>query len=332
MSERMPTSIICDLKPTQFFRLKDGVNIQPGVAVVHRIHWDVETRTRLDLAKVGAEVYAADPSTQVICLSYAVDDGPVTRWFRGDPVPDVWNTAATDPGWVSRAHNAAFEDAIARHILHPQHGFPLIPPERQRCTQAVALSLGYPAKLETLANALKLKYRKDDAGKRLMLMMAKPRKPLDHEDPNGLYWHEEPDQIDRLSDYNCTDVEVEREADTRLGELSDAEQRVWALSNVINVRGFCIDRNLAEAGAEIAKAAKPEIDDELAELTDGAVTAIGQIDKMKAWLAANGSDTEKLDKKAVAKLLEDDDLPPNVLRVLECDCMARRPRSRNSTH
>ena len=115
------------------------------------------------------------------------------------------------------AHNAAFEDAIARHILHPQHGFPLIPLERQRCTQAVALSLGYPAKLETLADALKLKYRKDDAGKRLMLMMAKPRKPLDHEDPNGLYWHEEPDQIDRLSDYNCTDVEVEREADTRLG-------------------------------------------------------------------------------------------------------------------
>ena len=86
---------------------------------------------------------------------------------------------------------------------------------------------------------------------------------------------------------------------------------------MINVRGFCIDRNLAEAGAEIAKAAKPEIDDELAELTDGAVTAIGQIDKMKAWLAANGSNTEKLDKKAVAKLLENEDLPPNVLRVLE---------------
>ena len=33
---------------------------------------------------------------------------------------------------------------------------------------------------------------------------------------------------------------------------------------------------------------------------------------MKAWLAANGSDTEKLDKKAAAKLLENEDLPPNV--------------------
>ncbi len=104
------------------------------------------------------------------------------------------------------------------------------------------------------------------------------------------------------------DVEVEREADDRLARLSDAEQKVWVLSNMINERGFHVDRKFAEAARKIAQAAAPEIDAELAELTEGAVTAIDQIEKMKEWLKAQGCDTSSLDSKTIEKLLEDEDL------------------------
>ena len=72
-----------------------------------------------------------------------------------------------------------------RH-LHPRHGFPLIPPERHICTQATALALGLPAKLSRLADALELANRKDAAGEKLMLQMARPRKRRKDETAEGL--------------------------------------------------------------------------------------------------------------------------------------------------
>ena len=48
------------------------------------------------------------------------------------------------------------KSAIELHILHPRYGFPLIPPDRHRCTQAMSLALGLPAKLGLLADVLEL--------------------------------------------------------------------------------------------------------------------------------------------------------------------------------
>ena len=74
---------------------------------------------------------------------------------------------------------------------------------------------------------------------------------------------------------------------------------------------------MAEAARKIAKAAGPEIDDELAEVTGGAVTGVNQIDKLQAWFKQNGCAVKDLQKKTVATLLEDTELPPRVQRVLE---------------
>ena len=149
----------------------------------------------------------------------------------------------------------------------------LIPIERQgRCTQTIALALSLPAKLETVARALELQHQKDDVGHRLMLLMTKPRKARKDEDPSRIYWFEDPDRLGRLYEYCQADVEAERELFKRLQLLSPAEQALWVLDATINQRGFCIDRDLAGAARKIAKAAGPEIDDELAEVTGGAVT------------------------------------------------------------
>ena len=61
--------------------------------------------------------------------------------------------------------------------------------------------------------------------------------------------------------------------------------RRYRYSAPINQRGFCVDRVLAEAARGIAQAAAPEIDAELAELTDGAVTSIHQVARLQGVAA-----------------------------------------------
>jgi DNA polymerase len=257
--------------------------------VPHRMFLDDETRSPRQLTKVGAHVYATDPLTEPICLAWAVDDRPVQYWLRGDPVPTIFFEVAEDPtNWEVYAHNAPFEMAIGQHVL-PRYGFPVIPRECYRCTMAMSLALALPAKLGALADALELEHRKDAAGERLMHQMSKPRKPRKGEDPKGIYYFDDPERLDRLVTYVVKDVEVLRELADRLLRLSDFEHELWQLSCLINDRGFHVDRSFAEAMRAIAKAAAPEIDAEIAELTDGAVTSINQVARLLKWLHSQGA-------------------------------------------
>src|SRR6516164_4424961 len=284
---------------------------------VRVLHRDYETRSRAILKSVGTHKYAADRSTQVLCCAFAVDDEPVQLWTPGDPIPAAFIEAVTNPTWVVCAHGAHFEDAIERHVLHPRFGWPAFPVDKQRCTQAMALAVGLPARLSTAAIALELSNRKDVAGERLMHQTSKPRRPHKDEDPSGIYWFEDQERLDRLYAYCQQDVEVERELYSRLPPLSASEQSLWELSYKINARGFRVDRAFAEAARRIAQAAAPEIDQEIAELTGGAVSSINQIAKLVAWLQQHGCSMEKLDRKAIEKKLLDPELVPAVRRVLE---------------
>jgi DNA polymerase bacteriophage-type len=284
----------------------------------HVLHRDYETRSRVILKLVGTHRYAADPNTEILCAAYAVDDGPVQLWLPGDSCPPAeFIEAAHNPSWAVAAHGDHFETAVEQHILGPRFGFPLVPLERHRCTMAIALAAGLPARLDRIAAALELINRKDASGERLMHQMSKPRRP--HKDePAGVYWFDDPERLDRLCGYCRQDVEVEREIYGRLPPLSLAEHAIWQLSSIINGRGFCVDRVFAEAARKIAQAAGPEIDAELAELTRGAVTRINQVARLLVWLQQNGCTLQKLDKAAIERQLERaEELPAPVQRVLE---------------
>jgi DNA polymerase len=286
-------------------------------AITHVLHRDYETRSRVDLRKVGVHRYAADHSTEVLCVAYAVNDGPVQLWVRGKPIPAEWFEAEANSSWAVAAHNDPFEAAIEQYLLHPRMNWPLVPLERHRCTMAMCLALGLPAKLGAAADALELENRKDAAGERLMHQTSKPRKPRKGENPASTYWFEDQERRDRLGCYCKQDVEVERELYDRLPLLSAAEQALSLLSNQINARGFHVDRRFAEAARRIAQAAGPEIDAELAELTAGSVTGINQVARLVKWLRDQNCTVSKLDRKTIEKLLEQTDLPPAVQRVFE---------------
>ena len=278
---------------------------------------DYETRSTVDLKDVGAWKYAAVTETDVWCCAYATEDGPVQLWIPGNPVPPEFIEAAGNPAWTVGAFNDSFERLIEQHIMGPRYGWPTIPLARHRCLQAAALALALPAKLEGVARALNLEQQKDVAGHKLMLQMAKPRRPRQDEDPANLCWLDDPDRVSRLHGYCRQDVETERALHARIGLLSAEEQALWQLDAIINERGIHIDGELLEAAIGIGTAALREINDELQAITAGEVTSINQTDALLKWLAARDCVVTSMQKSTLRCELTRAKLPPEARRAIQ---------------
>jgi DNA polymerase len=279
---------------------------------------DYETRSTEDLKRKGAWKYARHPATDVWCCAYAVDDGEINLWLPGHPVPEEFTEAARNPDWIVSAFNAGFERRIEQHIMGPRYGWPLIPIERQRCSQAAALALALPASLEKVAAALDLAQQKDDDGHRLMMQMARPRHPRQGEDPNGIYWFDDLDRRARLYEYCKQDVATERAISQRIPPLSAEEQKLWELDAEINDRGIPLDVELLRAALAAAKVEQDNIEEEFLAHTQGSPQNINQAAQLLTWLQKNGCDTVKDIRSATLEdLLEDPDLPTTTRRVIE---------------
>ena len=172
---------LCDAHVKNYSTDSEPVKVQSFEP--HLLFRDYETKSAADLKSVGARKYAQHPSTDVWCCAYALDDGPVQIWKSGDPVPPEFVEAAKNSNWQVVAFNDAFERAMETHILGPRYGWPTIPIERHRCLQASASALALPASLAGVAGALGLAEEKDEAGKRLMREMARPRRPKPRRGP-----------------------------------------------------------------------------------------------------------------------------------------------------
>src|SRR5262249_4667076 len=209
-----------------------------------------------------------------------------------------------------------FERLVEQYIMAPRYGWPTIPIERHRCSQAAGLALALPANLAALGKALNLEYQKDDAGHRLMLQMSRPRKPRKGEDPSGIYWVDDPEKIERLHAYCRRDVETERAAHKRIGFLPAAEQKVWELDAVINDRGFHLDSELLEGALRVSANAETEINREIAEITGGAVTTINEVARLLTWLREHGCELADVRKPTLRKVLTNS-VAPEVRRAIE---------------
>lgn len=278
---------------------------------------DIETRSACDLKHEGLYKYATHPTTELLCVAYCLDTGPIKLWLPGDPVPDEVKAAAKDKKSWAVAHNAPFEMAIEEYLLSRRHGWPKIPVERNVCTMAAAHAMALPGSLEAVAKVCHLKYQKDMVGHRVMMRLTRPRKPLKHEDPNGIYWVEDPLQHRILQKYCKLDTAAGREIAYALPWLSDEEQTVWVLDQKINQRGLFIDEELTSAAENIIIEANTYITKELIKLTNGQVTTVGQRDRILNWLKQYYPDLPDLTAPTVTALLEAENLPDHVERLLE---------------
>jgi DNA polymerase len=242
-----------------------------------------------------------------------VDDGPVKLWTPGDPTPPEFIEAARNPDWVVSAFNDNFERQIERHIMNPRYGWPIIPLERHRCTQARALASALPASLGMAALAVGLDHQKGNT--RLMVQMAKPRRPRKNEDLDGIYWFDDLDRRAALHSYCAQDVETERELSRRLPPLSQNEQALWVLDAQINDRGFYTDAILLAGAIRITETAGASINTELRDLTG--ISNVNATSQILSWLKEHGYEPSDLRRKTIKAALADDTHDRIVRRVLE---------------
>jgi DNA polymerase len=276
----------------------------PGHPLVERIvYLDLETRSELDVKKTGAYVYAAHDSTEIMCASYAIGDGPIHRWKETDEeglleaVPEL-----TDPTSLLCFHNAEFETAIFQHCL----GY-CIPTHRIIDSAAVARHANLPGKLEELGGFFG--FPKDMDGNRVMLKLSRPRKPS-KSNPDR-FWRPDtkPDDFERMYAYCDQDVEVSRHAMNRLPPMSVFEDQVHAATFDMNRRGVNIDRDAAIAMKDTGEREKMRLSSEI-EREYG--FTLGQISHIASYLGV-----DSVAKAPLRDLLKDPKLPEDQRRVAE---------------
>jgi DNA polymerase len=280
---------------------------------------DFETRSRCDLPARGVYNYAQDASTDVLCMSYAFDDGDVQTWLPGQPFPQ---DVATFTGQI-RAHNAAFERLICWYVL--QLDFTL---EQFYCTAAQARANCAPGSLEDVGRFAGATMKKDHRGKQLIRLLSMPQ-------ADGTF-RTDADLMDEMIRYCEQDVRVMRVISQVQRPLSTDELADYHVNERINDRGVLLDRPLALAAVQYSDAESADIQKTVEEVTGGEITSV-RSPKMRAWVlnrvgpealklatvCKDGETKLSIDKNVRANLLalaeeNPDEVPPDVAEVIQC--------------
>lgn len=236
-----------------------------------RTHLDFETRSLVDLPKLGEHAYARHWSTSPLMLTIGTaprGERPAFEIVDFFKVPGYADNiypalseavleytifkvpcplailAAVARGDTFVAHNARFEQAIYFYICHKKWGWPL--PTRWSCTAARSRYFGIRASLEGSASDLEVLSQKDARGKQFINDFCKPRKYQGRK-MDGIVkelWyepHENPAGWQAGIEYCVTDGEAEADIDNVLPDLPPFEQWAWEWDFLINTRGVPID-------------------------------------------------------------------------------------------
>lgn len=282
------------------------------------IYFDVETRSIVDLKKSGAYVYADHPTTDVLCMGYAFDDGPVKLWKLGESPPSTLGQALeSDAKFI--AHNAQFDHIIWNRVCVPKYGWPKLPIENTHCTMVMAYALGLPGSLERAASALGLEVEKDMKAQRVMLQLCKPRQ---YRNALDFTWWEAgesewiADKYETLYSYCANDIEVHRALHKRLLSLSKTERKAWVLDQKINDRGVLIDIDSVEQAIKVIDEEKDRLNEEIEDLTGGAVGKFSYVSLLLDWVKSHGIEAQNLAKSSITEILTKKNLPREVRRAL----------------
>ncbi len=275
------------------------------------IYIDFETRSRCDIGDTGAWRYAEDPSTEVLCMAFAVNDLPVEIWYPGEDMPKDLKYYI-EYGFKVEAHNAFFERAIWRNIMVPKFGWPDIPDVQWACSAAKAATHALPRSLGGVGAALHLAVVKNEDGKRVMMKLARPRKATKKDSSE---WHNDSQSFRELYDYCQADVAAERAIDKKLRDLTPTERDIWLLDQRINERGIRVDMPAIKAALSIIGEYTGRKRTEFMRLTG--IDSPTKLDQFKEWLKARGVPLTSLNKNDVSELLEKNkNLPQQVKDAL----------------
>ena len=278
---------------------------------------DFETRSKCDLPKHGVYNYAQDPTTDVLCMSYAFGDGEVQTWLPTEPFPEdvrAWQGPIY-------AHNATFERLIFWYVL--QINFDLT---QFVCTAAQARANCAPGSLEDVGRFSGANMKKDHRGRQLIRLLSVPQADGTFRQDAGL--------MQEMVDYCEQDVRAMRAISKAMRPLSADELADYHVNERINDRGVLVDVPLCKAAIQYASDEVVEIQQIVTEVTEGAITSV-RSPKMKEWVLArvgekakelmvvykDGEKKYSIDKAVRANLIlmeDPDEIPPAVAEVIQC--------------
>ena len=281
---------------------------------------DFETRSECDLLARGAYTYAQDPSTQVLCMAWAVDDEDVQVWTPDQPFPAAVRDGIQNLDTIA-AHNAAFERLIFWYVLCPDYNLTEPHLEQFYCTATQARANCAPGSLEDVGRFAGADMKKDHRGAQLVRKCCIP--PFKHT----------PQDLADLFDYCAQDVRAMRAVSKAMRPLSDEELADYHVNERINDRGVLVDVPLAQAAQRYAAAELAEIQHRVIEITGGAVASVrsprmrewvwdrvGEVARSLMMVTKKGEEKQSIDKSVRANLLTIDDpeqVPPDVMEVIQ---------------
>ena len=288
------------------------------------IFWhDFETRSRCDLTSRGVYNYAQDPSTQIICMSYAFDDDDVQTWTPDQPFPQKVFDAILS-GEQMRAHNAAFERLIWWYVLCPDFGVPEPKLEQFYCTASQARANCAPGSLEDVGRFAGASMKKDHRGAALVRALSIPQ-------ADGTF-REDAALMQEMIEYCEQDVRSMRAISKAMRELTDEELLDYHVNERINDRGVLLDVALARAAVKYAAQEVSEIETIFREITglssvrsprmrEWVYERVGPEAKRLMTLWKDGEPKVSIDKAVRANLLSmenPDEVPTEVAEVVQC--------------
>lgn len=275
-----------------------------------QISIDFETYSECDIKTAGGYNYAAHPSTEILCMAWAIDDEEPQLWTPDQPFPDRLHGAIFE-GAQWWAWNAAFERAVWEHILAEKYEVLIPGPRYWNDTAAMASILALPRALGQCAQVLGVSEQKDTRGRYLIQRLCQPYRGERRRDP---------ELLDELYAYCKQDVRTERAIKNLLlpyKPMSDNERQVWLLDQEINWRGMGIDVANVENAIDLIFQTAERLNERAKDISGGVLPDVGSRARVMAWASSRGYTLTGYDKNAVLEALADPALPDDVRQVLE---------------
>jgi DNA polymerase len=275
---------------------------------------DFETRSTIDLADQGLDIYANDDTTEVLCIAFGnpTTDSVIVTKPRVDPTNEdlMFLLAHVKCGGKIQAWNAMFEYAIWNCVCVPKYGWPPLKLEQCIDTMAIAAANNIPQALGDAAIFMDANQQKDTRGRYLIQKLCKPNRKGVFENDTEL--------MAELFAYCAQDVRTEMAIGAVLRPISEVEQEVWMLTQRINLRGVPVDPNELHNAVLAVVRAQDALDNECLALTG---CKPSERAKLLAWInkaskAYGYKGLEDLTAETVEKMLQCN-IPTHIKRALE---------------
>lgn len=289
--------------------------------IMHTMAVDIETYSDVDIKTAGAYAYAESPAFEILLIAYKIDDGPVEvldlktggakqgciltgkqKQFVAEctRVYDI----LLNPDYIKTAYNANFErTCLAAYLEKP------MPPEQWKCTAVHAATLGLPATLGAVGEALGLPedQQKDKIGKSLIQYFCKPCKPTKANGGRTRNLPEHaPEKWAQFVEYNRQDVVTENVIREKLSiyPIPEEEQRLWELDQHMNDRGVRLDMHLVENILGYDGVYQERLMQEAREITG--LDNPNSLAQLKQWFKLNyGMEVKSITKDTIPKIVEE---------------------------